>query len=58
MSAPHIKNGATVRIDVHGLSGASLIVARHVERGYYELRFAHNGNTVPGFYHADLMRVA
>lgn len=49
--------GARAFVDGFGLRGATLLVGeRHGE--HFALHFAHNGNRVPGFYHAALLRAA
>lgn len=53
MSALRI--GAAVLVDGWGLRGTRLTIADAKEGGYFTLRFAHNGNIVPGLFHRDLI---
>lgn len=54
---PVIAEGAAVRVEGWGFDDQPCEVIRHERDGYYALRFAHNGNQVPGFWHGRLVEL-
>ena len=47
--------GDAVRVEGWGLDRSRLTVSALVAAPYYDLAFEHNGNTIPGHYHEDLI---